>query len=236
MKTIPYRDYVLKECERQWHDCQEQEGYEPWFAQPEEIQRNFYNNMYQALWSDRMGLDGLVIPNAPENNAWVLLKSGNITEMNGDIMKSGADIICHQVNCRGVMGAGLAKQTKLANPQVFREYARLCNQYGSQMLGQSVILPVDGDQNKPATEQQFIANCFGQNMYGRGSIQTDYKALKSALVLVKSFAAQHGLKNIAVPYKLGCGLAGGDWNVVFDIIHQVFDGSGLNITIWRYEP
>ena len=31
---------------------------------------------------------------------------------NGDLLKSGCDIICHQVNEYGVMGAGIAKQIK----------------------------------------------------------------------------------------------------------------------------
>ena len=35
-----------------------------------------------------------------------------VTFHNGNILDSGADIICHQVNCRGVMGSGVAKQIK----------------------------------------------------------------------------------------------------------------------------
>ena len=30
----------------------------------------------------------------------------------GDILHTEADVICHQVNCKGVMGAGLAKQIR----------------------------------------------------------------------------------------------------------------------------
>lgn len=37
---------------------------------------------------------------------------------NGDILKSKADIICQQVNCKGAMGAGLAKQIKEKYPKV----------------------------------------------------------------------------------------------------------------------
>lgn len=33
-----------------------------------------------------------------------------ITHHNGDLLKSGCDIICHQVNLQGIMGGGLAKQ------------------------------------------------------------------------------------------------------------------------------
>ena len=30
----------------------------------------------------------------------------------GDLLESGANFICHQVNCQGVMGSGVAKQIK----------------------------------------------------------------------------------------------------------------------------
>ena len=34
--------------------------------------------------------------------------------------------ICQQVNCRGVMGAGLAKQIRDKWPVVFDEYKKIC--------------------------------------------------------------------------------------------------------------
>lgn len=37
----------------------------------------------------------------------------------GDILQSDADIIVQQVNCRGVMGAGLAKQIASQYPEEF---------------------------------------------------------------------------------------------------------------------
>ena len=42
----------------------------------------------------------------------------------GDILQSDADIIVQQVNCRGVMGAGLAKQIASQYPEEFiRSYS-----------------------------------------------------------------------------------------------------------------
>ena len=39
----------------------------------------------------------------------------NIVEKSGDVLKSGADVICHQVNCKGVMGSapGMAATTSV---------------------------------------------------------------------------------------------------------------------------
>ena len=36
-------------------------------------------------------------------------------------------IICHQVNCRAAMGAGLARQIRDKWPVVFDEYVKVCN-------------------------------------------------------------------------------------------------------------
>lgn len=36
-------------------------------------------------------------------------------------------VVCHQVNCMGVMGAGLAKQVRNRYPGVYRAYKELCD-------------------------------------------------------------------------------------------------------------
>lgn len=51
-----------------------------------------------------------------------------------DIFKSGADIICHQVNCQGVMGSGIAKQVREKYPVVYRDYKRMCDIYAPNAL------------------------------------------------------------------------------------------------------
>ena len=48
-----------------------------------------------------------------------------IKHIKRDIFKSGADLICHQVNCQGVMGSGIAKQVREKYPKVYKEYKRI---------------------------------------------------------------------------------------------------------------
>jgi hypothetical protein len=53
-----------------------------------------------------------------------------------DIFESGADVICHQVNCQGVMGSGIAKQIRERYPSVYEDYRALCETYEpSELLG-----------------------------------------------------------------------------------------------------
>lgn len=136
--------------------------------------------------------------------------------------------ICQQVNCRGAMGAGLAMQIRSQWPVVYRRYLGLC--YGN-------------DGNKLGTYQEvlvepklYIVNLFGQDGYGRSERQTNYTALATALF---SFFRDCAQKNqsaiIRLPYGLGCGLAGGDWDTVLDIISDAAKAWNLNVEIWELQ-
>jgi len=39
--------------------------------------------------------------------------------------------------------------------------------------------------------------------------------------------------SIAIPYGIGCGLAGGKWDIVYDIIEEVFND--YDVVIYRKE-
>lgn len=134
----------------------------------------------------------------------------------GDIFKSGADIICHQVNCKGVMGAGLAAEIRRRNPDVYDEYRKLCLEKDRELLGGCLIV---GN----------IANLFGQYGYGRERCYTDYGALQLAFESLRGY----GFQSIAIPYGIGCGLAGGEWAQVSWIIYHVFEHYPGTVTIWK---
>lgn len=157
----------------------------------------------------------------------------NIVEKSGDVLKSGADIICHQVNCKGVMGTGLALQVKKQNPKLFQEYRLVCTRHGSDNLGVAYVLPIDRELYEPVAKQHFIANCFGQDGYGRDKRYTDYDALRRALDMVCKWATAYEKHSIAIPHGIGCGAAGGDWDIVRTMIQEVFENSGLAVSIWK---
>ena len=164
----------------------------------------------------------------------------SINIVNGNIFDTHCNIICHQVNCQGVMGHGIAKQVKEKYEGVFNEYKRYCDAHADNreaMLGEALIVDVDYGAavldwlvNK---ERKYIANIFGQLTYGTG-LRTNYKALVLGLEVVANFAKEHNL-SVAVPYKIGCGLAGGDWNKVNILIEGVFAGTGIEVLMYRYE-
>ena len=152
----------------------------------------------------------------------------------GDVLKSGADVIAHQVNCQGVMGGGIAKQIRELYPHVYDEYRDMCKQSrdGYDLLGISHWVQIDDDH--------YIVNMFGQHGYGRNDCYTIYPAFKVALMhtvlICERLAAQTNSKvRLALPWNIGCGLAGGDWNVVYKIIADIADGTDVSVELWKIQ-
>lgn len=150
-----------------------------------------------------------------------------IRETNGDLLKSSSDIICHQVNCVGVMGAGVAKQIKeqLLSKEHFDEYVRYCEDGCSKenpILG-TILYQKEGDK--------VIAHLFGEDIPTGCGLDTDYQALGRCLSNVEKYASENGL-TVALPGSIGCGLAGGDWDYVYgQIIVPIFGESDVDLTI-----
>lgn len=151
--------------------------------------------------------------------------------LKGDLLKSGCDILCHQANCLGAMGAGIALQIKNQYPAVFEAYKKHCRESDStKLLG--TIQPVpDGDS--------VIVNCFSQYHYSSVRKQTDYKAVRSCMQAVKDYALSMSKKlgrpvRVGFPDHYGCGLAGGDWSIVLPIIQQTLEVDGVQLEIWKY--
>ena len=54
---------------------------------------------------------------------------------NGSIFDSKADILCHQVNCQGAFGYGIAGQVKKLFPEVEKTYKRITKQWIEKETG-----------------------------------------------------------------------------------------------------
>ena len=139
--------------------------------------------------------------------------------INSNLLDVTEGIICHQVNCKRVMGSGLAKQIRAKYPSVYGHYL------ASEMkLGQSVIVNV--------APNLFVANLFGQDTYGRTGVHTKYKALSDALSSTMRIAKANNV-TVHLPYNLGCGLAGGDWSIVEHIIKSLSNEYGITVYIHK---
>lgn len=144
---------------------------------------------------------------------------------NGDLLKSDCTVIMHQANCQKIMGAGIAKAISHKFP-------------GAKDVDK---------ENSLSPEERFgtfthykagnvtIVNLYGQLRYGRKGVFTNYKKLENA---INSFFA-YGLENninlqkVGIPYKMGCGLAGGDWTIVKSLLERQSNKHNINIHIYK---
>lgn len=145
-----------------------------------------------------------------------------IEVINGNIFNGNDDIICHQVNTFGVMGAGIAAQIKRLYPKVYEVYHEICNEYKPQQLMGNVLFC-----NQYAPPE--IANFFSQY-----DMTTDYNAMESCLKAVYNYAKRNN-RIVAIPYGMGCGIARGDWNIVYKMIEEIFGKDDIKCTIYRLE-
>lgn len=156
-----------------------------------------------------------------------------IQVVEGNLLESDVDIIVHQVNCHGVMGAGIAKQIRDKFPNTYLHYHHLCqNSDPMKLIGHNLYTPESLNGKRI-----IIANIFGQNGFGANRQHTDYEALDSCFALLASAANDlktRGLPNtIGLPYNIGCGLGGGDWRIVSNILRKHL--SDLNVNIYKFK-
>lgn len=143
----------------------------------------------------------------------------------GNLLESGANIICHQVNCQRAMNSGVAKQIRNKFPNVYEEYMKIAS---TEMLGRIQIINV-GDN-------QFVCNMFAQDQYGYdGKQYTDIEALRKCFVALKILLDSSDARDtiIAMPYKIGCVRGGADWNIVYEMVDEVFEE--YRVELWRLD-
>lgn len=144
-----------------------------------------------------------------------------ISTIKRDITTVPNGFILHQVNTRGVMGGGLARQLREKFPECATEYTEMCNNTPKveryKLLGTAHFAPLNAGR-------VVVVNLFGQLDTSTGCRETEYHALWSALKDFKAklhFAPGAVFPPIHIPYQLGCGLGGGDWKIVTNIIEAV---------------
>ncbi len=136
-----------------------------------------------------------------------------ITHKKGDLLNAKEKVIAHQVNCYGV-AAGLAANIFRKWPTAGQDYLQLTTRCQPKtLLGMAYLT---GQQK----DGHIICNLYGQ--YNPGQ---DYNPtrLKQALEMLGNTARIMNW-SVALPYRLSCGICGGDWDEVLQIIEETMDG------------
>jgi hypothetical protein len=119
----------------------------------------------------------------------------------GNMLDIKSGILCHQVNCKKVAGAGLALQIRRVYPVWYQDYLN-----HTPSLGTTLITRV--------SNTLYVASLYAQDGYGRDKTYTNYSMFKSCLQPLKFLQSYE----IYFPYGIGCGLAGGEWSVIYNTI------------------
>ena len=138
---------------------------------------------------------------------------GNILKFayNGDL-----DVLVHGCNCFNTMGAGLAKSIKNKYPKAHAEDLTTIKGDKNKLGNYTAVI----EQNK-YHNTFIIINGYTQYYYGnKFGTPVNYNAISQ---LFKKIKINYPGLRITYP-KIGCGLAGGDWNIISDIIDTELQG------------
>lgn len=169
---------------------------------------------------------GLVLPVEPGT-----LREPSIEYLKGSVLEprgSGQRIIAHVVNNRTLNwgGHGVASAMKRKWPSLQADY----NEWGrqrklSRALGEVCFSRVETDLT--------VASMVAQVGYGDSAApRLRYAALRSCLAQVLHHANK-SRASLHIP-RVGCGQAGGNWDVVRDLIASTFSTANIPVTV--YDP
>jgi hypothetical protein len=127
-----------------------------------------------------------------------------------DILSVNSGVIVHPVSCGGKMSGGFSHQVLKKFPTVLKDYVEsTCSGSLFDRLGKASLVNISEDLS--------IANVYCL-MSSNDQNKFEYMAFKQALVHLTDLLPS---SKFYFPYKLGCGLQGGNWKEIEKIIHSI---------------
>lgn len=133
--------------------------------------------------------------------------------------------IAHQANLYHTFGSGIAKEIKRRFPRAYEADLRTAFADKTKLGSWSFSL------GSPT-----ILNLYTQVGISHTDRTTSYDAMSCAfaeLVKVLSLRQKAFPVKLGMPYKIGCGLAGGDWEVVNALLVHHFEKAPFELVICR---
>lgn len=149
-----------------------------------------------------------------------------IRELTGDLIHEAdhgqLDLIVHGCNCFCTMGAGIAKQIRDRWPEAYEADLKTVKGDRSKLGTCSYAKLVKTKVGSPLQ----IVNAYTQFNYGRNRRNVDYDAVQACMRYISGITPPD--VRIGMP-RIGCGLAGGDWDIVYDIIREELDVQDVTV-------
>ena len=147
----------------------------------------------------------------------------------------GPKLLLHVCNDIGSWGSGFVLAVSRRWPEPEAAYRQLGSQ-GGYRLGQTQLVEVEKDL--------WVVNMIGQHgirkKRGKSEPPIRYEAIRHAL---REVAFHAKLPLVLGPYKsasihcpkFGAGLAGGDWQVIEQLILEELVDKGLDVTVYEFD-
>lgn len=158
-------------------------------------------------------------------------------EIKGDLIKLAIkgefDVIVHGCNCRKNMGAGIAKQIKEEFPHAYK-----ADRHGYSFPGYFTyytykdgltIINAYTQINIGRANENYIKNFKKMDVKYKDSQKNRYEFIRLACRRINRL---YNSKKIGLPL-IGCGLAGGKWDIVKEIIKEEL--KDCDVTIVHYK-
>lgn len=136
-------------------------------------------------------------------------------------------VICHCCNALGAWGKGFVVPLGKKYPIAREKYLEFIkNTPKENRLGSVSFAKV--------SDNIIVANIIGQYYtYPKdGKIPLDYEALEKGFKFIINIFKMHKMPLTIHMPKIGCGLAGGDWNVVEKIIKNTFINENIEVYVY----
>lgn len=124
------------------------------------------------------------------------------------------------------MGRGVAKTFKEKYPFAFSQYKDLCkDRVPDELLG-TVLMRYEIDN-------KWTCCMFAQDDWRGHGCNTDYAAFEECCDAIKREIKTLYLGNITInmPYGIGAGLGGGNWDTIYSILKNEF--KNYNVILWK---
>lgn len=136
--------------------------------------------------------------------------------------KGEVNVIGHVVNCQHKMASGIAKSIREHYPVVYEEYMD-----NPCVLGNCGFVDIEPLVN-PLYPEKTVCNLYAQCYYGYdGKRYLNYAALSEALREMADGIPSKLI--VGFPYKMGSDRAGGDFEIVLEMIEFYFKDHNVRI-------
>lgn len=146
---------------------------------------------------------------------------------NSNLFDSDADALVNPVNCKGIMGKGLAREFSKRFPECLPPYKQACV-VGNLVPGVLLYVKLTIQPDFFSTPRPGVI-LFPTKNHWKDPSRSEW--IEQGLQYLKNNYQSWGIKSVAMP-QIGCGLGGLKWEVVRPIIEKVFLGEQIELEIY----